>query len=179
MNDRVVRRKASAEKPRLREQGLVVHELPEELLVYDLARHKAHCLSPLAAAIWRACDGRTTAEEIAVRLAATGAGRLEADIVRLTPARLARARLLEGERAGRPRVPPSSRRDLLRKAAAMGGLAVLSLSAPTPALAISCLPVGSCVDKQCTSGPRVCCTGNCRQQGQQCGPGQGFTYVCL
>ena len=161
----------------MREQGLVVQELPEEVLVYDLARHKAHCLSPLAAAIWRACDGRTTADAIAGSVAASGGVTLEAGVVRLTLERLAKARLLESV-AARPRIPPSSRRELLRKAAAIGGLSVLSLSAPTAALAVSCLPAGSCVDKQCTNGPRACCSGNCRQQGTQCGAGQGFTYIC-
>ena len=146
------RSKTDAERPRLREQGLVVQELPGEVLVYDLARHEAHCLSPLAAAIWRACDGRTTADQIGRQLAAGGAGRLEADVVRLTLDRLAAARLLEGERAGGTRLPPNSRRALLRRAAAIGGLSVLSLSAPTAALAISCLPAGSCVDKQCANG---------------------------
>ncbi len=167
-----------AATPRLREEGLVVQELPEEVLVYDLARHKAHCLSPLAAAIWRACDGRTTPDEIARRVAAAGTARLGADVVGLTIERLAKARLLEGEMAARPRLPQSSRRELLRKAAAIGGLSVLSLSAPTAALAISCLPAGSCVDKTCFNGAQRCC-GGCRQQGTQCGPGLGFTYVCL
>lgn len=179
MKDRARRSRTDAERPRRREHGLVIHELPEEVLIYDLDRHKAHCLSPRAAAIWRACDGRTTADEIVHRLAAVGAERLEADVVRLTLDRLARARLLEGKMAGRPGLRPGSRRELLRKAAAIGGLSVLSLTAPTVALAVSCLPAGSCVDRNCANGPRVCCTGNCRQQGQQCGPGQGFTYVCL
>ena len=30
-------------KPRARKDGLVVTELPDELLVYDLERHKASC----------------------------------------------------------------------------------------------------------------------------------------
>src|SRR5260370_534242 len=105
---------------------------------------------------------------------------LRGGVARLTTDRMARAHLLEGGRAGgRPLLPPSSRRELLRKAAAIGGLSVLSLSAPTAALAVSCLPAGSCVDKQCTSGPRLCCSGHCRQQGTQSGSGQGVTYVCV
>src|SRR6266581_6415040 len=162
-----------AETPRLREDGLVVQELPEEVLVYDLARHEAHCLSPLAAAIWRACDGRTTVGEIARRVPGPTGRPLEADVVRLTLDRLAKARLLEGEMAARPRLSHHSRRELLRKAAAIGGLSVLSLSAPTAALAVSCLPAGSCVDKTCFNGAQRCCAG-CRQTGNLCGGGQGF-----
>jgi len=32
-------------KPKRRREALVVHELPEEVLVYDLDHHKAFCLS--------------------------------------------------------------------------------------------------------------------------------------
>jgi hypothetical protein len=164
------------ETPRKREEGLVVQELPEEVLVYDLARHKAHCLSPLVAAIWRACDGQAAADEIARRVAAPGVASMETDVVRLALDRLAKAHLLEGN-AGRPRLTGDSRRELLRKAAAIGGLSVLSLSVPTAALALSCLPAGSCVDRNCFNGPQRCC-GACRQTGNVCGPGQGLTYVC-
>ena len=52
-------------KPRARKQGLVVTELPDELLVYDLERHKAHCLNPTAALVFKHCDGRRTVEQIA------------------------------------------------------------------------------------------------------------------
>lgn len=53
--------------PRSREAGLVVQELHEEALVYDLERHKAHCLNQIAARVqnqptildgWRACEDR-------------------------------------------------------------------------------------------------------------------------
>jgi hypothetical protein len=169
----------STETPRAREEGLLVQELPDEVLVYDLKRHKAHCLSPVAAAVWRACDGQATADQIGRRVAAAHSVRLEPDLVRLLLERLAKARLLE-EGVASPRLARSSRRELLRKAAAIGGLSVLSLSVPIAALAASCLPLGSCVDKQCrdTVG-RMCCSGNCRQQGTQCGPGMGQTYVCV
>ena len=51
--------------PRMREQGLVVDDLPDEVLVYDLDRHQAHCLNRTAALVWRHCDGQTTVKEIA------------------------------------------------------------------------------------------------------------------
>ena len=40
-------------KPRARTEGLVVTELPDELLVYDLERHRAHCLNPTAALVFK------------------------------------------------------------------------------------------------------------------------------
>ena len=38
--------------PKARQEQLTVRELPDETVVYDLARHKAHCLNPTAALIW-------------------------------------------------------------------------------------------------------------------------------
>jgi hypothetical protein len=45
--------------PHARSEGLVIRELPEETLVYDLKRHRAHCLNPTAARVWSYCDGQT------------------------------------------------------------------------------------------------------------------------
>ena len=39
---------------------MLVREIGEETLVYDLARHEAHCLNAPAAFVYRQCDGRTT-----------------------------------------------------------------------------------------------------------------------
>src|ERR1041384_5917464 len=60
--------KASAQ-PLARTDNLIVRELPDEVLVYDLERDKAHCLNSTAALIWRHCDGRTTISELARKLA--------------------------------------------------------------------------------------------------------------
>lgn len=44
-------------RPRARSGGLVLQDLGDEALVFDRDRDIAHCLSPLAARVWRACDG--------------------------------------------------------------------------------------------------------------------------
>ena len=49
--------------PLARRERLLVEELPDEVLVYDLDREKAHCLNRTAALIWNHCDGRTTVED--------------------------------------------------------------------------------------------------------------------
>jgi hypothetical protein len=51
--------------PRARTEGLVINELTEEVLVYDLKRDKAHCLNHTAAAVWKLCDGHMSAAQIA------------------------------------------------------------------------------------------------------------------
>ena len=63
-----MKRATGVHLPRIRKQKLIVDELPDEVLVYDLDRHKAHCLNSTAAMVWRRCDGKTRPAEIARRL---------------------------------------------------------------------------------------------------------------
>ncbi len=35
---------------------LVMKEMPDEVLLYDLKQHKAHCLNQAAALVWRYCQ---------------------------------------------------------------------------------------------------------------------------
>ena len=54
--------------PRARQDELVVEELQDETLVYDLKRHKACCLNRTAALVWGRCDGQTSVAEVAALL---------------------------------------------------------------------------------------------------------------
>lgn len=55
-------------KPRAREDELVIEEFGDELLIYDSSQKRAHSLGPVAASVWRACDGSADAEALAERL---------------------------------------------------------------------------------------------------------------
>src|SRR5947209_6620461 len=57
--------------PLARRENLLVEDLDDETVVYDLITHKAHCLSPATGAVWRHCEGATTPEVIAERVGAT------------------------------------------------------------------------------------------------------------
>jgi hypothetical protein len=48
-----------ATKPRARTDDLVIEEVDDELLIYDSENKRAHCLSEVAARVWRACDGES------------------------------------------------------------------------------------------------------------------------
>ncbi len=54
--------------PQARKDRLVIEELPEETLIYDQERHKAHCLNQTAAFVWGRCDGRTSVDGLAKAL---------------------------------------------------------------------------------------------------------------
>ena len=54
--------------PIARRENLIVEELPDEVLVYDLTTDKAHCLNRTAALIWKNCDGEKTQGDLAALL---------------------------------------------------------------------------------------------------------------
>ena len=146
-------------RPRPRRDGLVVQELPEETLVYDLERHKAHCLQAVAAAVWQACDGRRTVAQIAARATKRLGREVPEEAAWLALRRLGRARLLDAPVSAPVGDRLTSRRDWLKKAALFGGLSVLSITAPTAAQAATCTTQTTCEGLQnrlCTGAP--CCT---------------------
>ena len=59
-------------RPTARRAGLVVKQVGDETLVYDLAEHRAHSVNQVAAAVWRRCDGTRDAAEIGADLRAEG-----------------------------------------------------------------------------------------------------------
>lgn len=162
--------------PSARQDHLVVQEVADETIVYDETRDRVHRLNRTAALIWRHCDGRHTAAALAqaVQSALTAGGTpapVTEDVVWLALERLEKEHLLQGALVRPVSAPPMTRRDVLRKAALVGGMAVLipvvqSIVAPTPAMAasIACAKIGMTYDyplRPCcpgtTPGPRGMC----------------------
>jgi hypothetical protein len=55
-------------KPLARSEDLVIEEVGDELLVYDGQNKRAHSLSAQAGQVWRACDGNTDIDGLALAL---------------------------------------------------------------------------------------------------------------
>jgi len=101
-------------RPKARAANLVVRELPEEVLVYDLERHRAVCLNRTAAFVWKRCDGRMSVGALSRMLAGELRVPVREELVWLALEQLGRDRLLE-ERIARPAaLPRMSRRELMR-----------------------------------------------------------------
>ncbi len=161
--------------PRARQEELVVEELPDETLVYDLKRHKARCLNRTAALVWRRCDGRSSVAEVAALLQEQLAAPTDEAVVWMALDRLGRAHLLSEPvtlPADRARY---SRREVLRTLRRVAGISLLlpvieSIVAPRAAAQASC--VTSCVGiPNCApcSPPgcnRMCCNNSCVGPGQ-------------
>ena len=54
--------------PKAKTERLIVREIGDETLVYDLARNAATCLNEFAAKVWRRCDGETSVAGIAAAM---------------------------------------------------------------------------------------------------------------
>lgn len=52
-------------KPKARSTQILVEELVDELLIYDVERNQVHCLNGIAVRVWTLCDGTRTISEIA------------------------------------------------------------------------------------------------------------------
>jgi len=148
--------------PQARSKGLVVEELADEVLVYDLDRDRAHCLNHTAANVWRLCDGKSSAADIASRLGLELEPEAAQEVVWTAVDQLGRAGLLD-KRIKRP-AGAMSRRAVMKKiavAAAIGVPVVTSIVAPKASHAANCRPSGqSCTaSAQCCSG--VCNTNTC------------------
>ena len=87
--------KSTAALPRARKDGLVIKELPNETLVYDLERDEAHCLNETAALVWKRCDGRTTIAKMTSLLQEQLDTSVNADVVWLAVKQLQRFHLIE------------------------------------------------------------------------------------
>lgn len=158
--------KARNAKPVARKQGLVIQELPDEVLVYDLDRDRAHCLNQTAAFVWQRCNGKNSTAQIARTLGQQFDCKVDEKIVWLALDQLGRNHLLETKP-----IPPAllgmNRRAMVRAlglAAVVAVPVVTSIVAPTPAQAATCVGQGgSCsTASQCCPGLTQCTGGTCQ-----------------
>jgi hypothetical protein len=156
--------KATDRTPRARTEGLVVHELPDEMLVYDRDRDKAHCLNQTAALVWKYCDGKTTVSNMAEQLGRDlRAERVEENVIWYALDQLGKDNLLDEAVTPPAILLGMSRREMVRVlgvAAAVAVPLVTSIIAPTPAQAATCLTPGT----GCGTSAQ-CCSGLCNGGG--------------
>lgn len=146
--------------PRARQDGLLEDTVGEEVLLYDRESHTAHCLSPVAACVWRRCNGEHDLAELAVL-----AG-ISEELVASTLYELREKNLLDTAPAlMQSAIPGESRREAIGRvarygAAAVAGSMIVSATAATPAMASSgekaqCC---QCYKKEKSQEPCACST---------------------
>jgi len=161
--------KARSGKPIARKQGLVIQELPDEVLVYDLDRDRAHCLNPTAAFVWQRCDGKHTTAQIARTLGQQFDCAVDEKIVWLALDQLGKNHLLDRQPAPPPALMGMNRRTMVRAlglAAIVAVPVVTSIVAPRPAQAATCTPQngGCAISAECCQSPvaLTCQGGQCK-----------------
>lgn len=153
-------------KPLARQEGLIVQQMPDEVLVYDTERHEAHCLNRTAALVWQHCDGKTGVPQIAHRLQREFKTVVKEDLVYLALDQLGKDHLLE-ERVILPEMMKGiSRRELMRRAGLATAVAlpvIISIISPTSANAVTCIASNQPCNPSviCCSTFATCTTGNC------------------
>src|SRR6267142_513326 len=158
----------TAALPRARKDGLVIKELVNETLVYDLEKDEARCLNQTAALVWKRCDGKTTIARMTSLLQEQLGTSISADVVWLAVKQLRDFHLVESYDQESVAMPLVSRRNLVLKyaPAALVLPLILSISAPTaaqastnPACATPPAPLGcacqtdnDCQSQNCNGG---------------------------
>jgi len=158
----------SPQFPCARKAGLVIQDMPDEVLVYDLDTNKAHCLNKSAAFVWRSCDGKTSISDIARLFEIQTGDKVSDDFVWLALDQLNENSLLESE--VKASFAGKSRREVIKKIGLASVVAlpiVASLVAPKSAMAAvscACVTPGDCITQ--TGCPS---TANCNGSGR-CAP---------
>jgi len=155
---------------RAREEGLIIKYLPEEVLVYDLAREKAHCLNPTAALVWKYCDGDKTARQIKDAMEQETQTTIDERLVWLALEQLETFDLIVGEIQRPATLKDMSRRELIRRigVTAVAVPLIISIVAPPAQAQASC--TGTNQPNGCPCGSPSQCVPGHHCNGGVCGP---------
>ena len=140
--------------------NILVQELENEVLVYDLSNHKAHSLNQTSALVYEFCDGTNSVAEISELMSKELKTLVSEDLVWLALKQLKRQNLLENAEGLTHQVAGLSRRELLKKARLPSLVllpAIISIVAPTSMMAASCTPFMFACGSQ---GVDTCCPGS-------------------
>lgn len=148
----------SNQVPKARHEQLIVKELPDELLIYDLKHDQAHCLNETAALVWKNCDGRKTVAELREQMEDNAGSPVPEEMVWLALDQLETFKLLDKAALKPAQFAGMNRRDLVRRVgmAAIALPVILSIVAPTAQAQASGLAPGSCC-----GNPNQCASNTC------------------
>jgi hypothetical protein len=144
----------NSQKHTARKEGLVIQEMPDEVLVFDLETNKAHCLNETAAFVWKACDGKNSVADITKLFGSKSGTSVPEDLIWLALDQLKTKNLIENKDEIVVDYNGMSRREVIRKV----GLA-----------SVVALPLISSLVAPTDVSAQASCAGNNRPVGCQCG----------
>jgi Coenzyme PQQ synthesis protein D (PqqD) len=163
--------------PVARKTDLVIQEVGDEVLIYDLSTNRASCLNRTAAFVWQNCNGENSIADITSALGCSAEAEVADQVVWLAIDELSRNNLLDKEVSANEGFGGMSRREVIKK---IGRGSVVALPLVATLVAPSALHAQSCTapDLPCITSAQ-CCTSCCKDVGGgifQCKPGGG---ACL
>lgn len=123
-----------------RTKNLVIQEVNEETLIYDLKTNKALCLNNTSAAVWKLCDGKKSLGQISYELSKQLKSSVSEDYVRFALEELKKADLILNLSENESYFNGLSRREVIRRIGLSSVIAlplISSLVAPSAANAAS------------------------------------------
>lgn len=147
--------------PKSRSSNLVVQELENEILIYDLNNNQAFCLNETSASVWAMCDGENSITDISEAISKKLKTKVSEEFVWLALDKLKSINLLDESKLFEIKFNRLSRREVIKKAGLASTVAlplIASVVAPSAAMAQS----GACgsVGQSCSgSGVSTCCPG--------------------
>lgn len=127
--------------PLARQKDIVVQELNEDILVYELKTDKVFCLNATSAAIWQFCNGKNDLAEIVAQFQKQTNQLIPIELVEIALENLNKENLLENYQS---KTDKTSRREMIRKVGLATTVAlpiITSIIAPSAIHAASC-PAG-------------------------------------
>jgi hypothetical protein len=154
--------KTNSYQPMARKEKLVIEQMANEVLVYDLERHKAHCLNLTAAVVWQHCNGKNNIAKITHLVSRDFQTTVSEDIVLLALNQLDKFNLLEKKKDFGFSLPKVTRRDVMKR---MGLASVIAIPLVSSIIAPTALASSSCINQNCTVGTPGTCPPSCTCSG--------------
>lgn len=142
-----------------RTADIVIQELEDETLIYDLSNHKAFCLNHTSALVFQFCNGKNSVTRIKNLLRKELKTEVSEDFVYLALSELKKNNLLKSELNANDHFDGLSRREIVKRVGLTSLIAlpiISSMVAPNAAIAASCIPFSN----PCVPAPNRCCPGS-------------------
>lgn len=158
-------------RPIARKEELIIQELAEEVLVYDLRKNKAICLNQTSALVWQNCDGNKTAAEIASEMEKHFGSSVNEDLVWFALDQLEKENLLLNAEKIPNKFNGLNRREVIKRlgvASAISLPIIASLVAPMAVHAQSCSGGANQPPGCPCTGNGGCASNNCSMTTNMC-----------
>ncbi len=168
--------------PAARTKDIVVQELGDETLVYDLKINKAVCLNKTSAMVWQHCNGKNDVFAISSILSVQMKSLVSEELVEFALYQLHNEKLLENQLEFNGRFRTQSRREVIKKIGLSSAVAlplIGSIVAPTAGQAQSgCLGANELIVNT-TAISEAAFDVICQPLGGQCCSGASTTENCM